>query len=87
MGNHVFPVRNRVRVTSYGPFRGLEGTIQIVEEIAGDLEEPFCFYLIKLEGASIPQPVWFESQEVELIDAPAVLQQALDLTGVAPARD
>jgi hypothetical protein len=74
MGNHVVPVRNRVRVTSYGPFRGLRGTIQVVDRIADDLEEPFCFYLIALEGASILQPVWFESQEVEFIDALAVFQ-------------
>jgi hypothetical protein len=76
MGNHVVPVRNRVRVTSYGPFRGLRGTIQVVDRIADDLEEPFCFYLIALEGASILQPVWFESQEVEFIDALAVFQPA-----------
>jgi hypothetical protein len=72
MGTSVSPVKNRIRVTNYSPFRGLEGTVQIVDRIAEDLEEPLCFYLIALEGASIPQPVWFESQEVELIDAAAV---------------
>ena len=85
MGNRAFSVRNRVRVTSYSPFRGLEGTIQIVDEITGDLEEPFWFYLIALEGASIPQPIWFESQEVELIDAPAVFQPSPELSSVVPA--
>lgn len=73
MSNPGFPIKNRVRVTHYGPYRGLEGTIRLVDEIVDDLEEPYCFYLIALEGASISQPVWFESQEVELIDAPAVL--------------
>ena len=85
MGNRVFPVKNRVRVTSYSPFRGLEGTVQIIDRIADDQEEPFWFYLIALEGASISRSVWFESQEVELIDAPAALQQSLELSGVVPA--
>jgi len=35
--------------------------------------------LIALEGASLPQPVWFESQEVELIDAPTALQHLEDV--------
>ncbi|HVB74892.1 MAG TPA: hypothetical protein VNE38_15175 [Ktedonobacteraceae bacterium] len=87
MGNHVVPVRNRVRVTSYGPFRGLEGTVQIVDQIADDLEEPFCFYLIALEGASIPQPIWFESLEVEFIDALAALQPSLELSAVMSAQN
>lgn len=73
MGNSVSPVKNRIRVTNYSPFRGLEGTVQIVDRIADDQEEPLCFYLIALEGALIPQPVWFESQEVELIDAAAAV--------------
>jgi hypothetical protein len=78
MGSRVFPVKNRVRVTNYSPFRGLEGTVQIVDRIADDPEEPFCFYLIALEGASMPQPIWFESQEVEFIDTPAAFQPSLD---------
>jgi hypothetical protein len=85
MGNRVSPVKNRIRVTNYSPFRGLEGTIQVVDRIADDPEEPYCFYLIALEGASIPQAVWFESQEVELIDAPIALQQSQDLRGVVSA--
>ena len=78
MGNRVFPVKNRFRVTNYSPFRGLEGTVQIVDRIADDPDEPFCFYLIALEGASMPQPVWFESQEVEFIDTPAAFQPSPD---------
>ncbi len=85
MGNRVFQTRNRVRVTHYGPYRGLEGTIRLVDELVDNLEEPYCFYLIALEGAGVPQPVWFESQEVELIDAPAVLSLSLELPGVVLA--
>lgn len=87
MGNNVFPTRTRVRVTHYGPYRGLEGTIRFVDELVDDLAEPYCFYLIALEGASLPQPVWFESQEVELIDAPTVLSPLPDLSGVVLARE
>jgi len=86
MEDRVFPSRNRVRITHYGPYRGLEGTIRLVDEIVDDLEEPYCFYLVALEGASIPQPVWFECQEVELIDAPALLSPSSELPGMVLAR-
>jgi hypothetical protein len=56
-----------VRVTSYSPFRGLKGTILAVDRIEDDLEDPFCFYLVALQGASLGEPVWFEYHEVELI--------------------
>jgi hypothetical protein len=32
-----------------------------------DVDEPFCFYHIELEGAHIKEPIWFEHQEVELV--------------------
>ena len=35
-----------------------------------DLEEPFCFYLITLEGVQLKEPIWFEYTEVELITPP-----------------
>jgi hypothetical protein len=86
MSTTAFPIGNRVGVTSYGPFRGLEGTIRTVDRIADDLEEPFCFYLVALEGAAIAEPVWFESQEVELIGLPSVaLQPQAELTGTVSA--
>lgn len=66
----IFQIGSRVLVTSYGPFRGLRGTIQTVDTIAADLDEPFCFYQIALEGAHIQEPIWFEWNEVELV-APA----------------
>jgi hypothetical protein len=67
MADNVFPVGSRVQVTSYGPFRGLRGTIRAVDPIAVDLEEPFCFYQITLEGAYIREPIWFAYDEVELV--------------------
>jgi len=65
MSTEVFPLGSRIRVVSYGPFRGLRGTIRTVDAIA-HLDEAFCFYHIELEGALIKEPIWFEQQEVEL---------------------
>lgn len=65
-----FPLRSRVQVTSYGPFRGLKGIIQSVDTIVDDLEEPFCFYLVALDGTTIREPIWFAYDEVELMDSP-----------------
>jgi hypothetical protein len=72
MTYHVLEVGSRVRVTSYGPFRGLRGTIRTVDTIAADLKEPFCFYFVTLDGAHILEPVWFEHNEVESVAAPLV---------------
>jgi len=69
MEKSILQVGNRVRITSYGPFRGLRGIIQRVDELPptpGQFE-PFCFYLVRLEGAHIKEPVWFHYEEVELI--------------------
>jgi hypothetical protein len=72
-GMNVFPVGSRVRIMSYGPFRGLRGTIRSVHTIfSPDPQEPFCFYLVALEEAQWKEPVWFEYDEVELISAPFV---------------
>ncbi len=60
----IFQAGHRVRIVSYGPFRGLTGTIRIVDAIV-DLVDPFCFYQIELEGAFTNEPVWFEYDEVE----------------------
>ena len=59
-------VGSRIRVVSYGPFRGLKGTIRTVDAIP-QLDDPCCFYHIELEGSSIKEPVWFEHEEVELL--------------------
>jgi len=62
-------VGSRVRIVSYSPFRGLRGVIERVDEIPSspDLSEPLCFYLVRLEGAHIKDPVWFHHEEVEPI--------------------
>ena len=64
--NQVFPAGSRVRVVSYSPFRGLKGTIRIVNAIPHpDIDEPFCFYQIELEGTQLKEPIWFQHDEVE----------------------
>ena len=75
MRNSLFPTRSQVRVTSYGPYRGLRGTIQTVDTVADDQEDPFCFYLIALEGVTIENPIWFEYHEIEFIGFPLVALQ------------
>jgi hypothetical protein len=73
----VFEVGSHVQIMSYGPFRGLRGTIRTVDMIAADREdeEPFGFYQITLEGAHIQEPVWFEYDEVELVASPSLVPQ------------
>jgi hypothetical protein len=68
MRYQLYQAGHRVRISSYGPFRGLIGTIRITDIIA-DLAEPFCFYLIDLEGAQTKEPVWFEYDEVESVSS------------------
>ena len=67
MAYQLFPVGSRIRVSSYGPFRGLRGTIRTVDSISAESDEPFCFYQIVLEGAHIQEPIWFQYDEVELV--------------------
>jgi len=64
MQTTVLPVGSLVDVTSYCPFRGLKGTVQTVSTIDDGVEELFCFYLVDLEGTHIPEPIWFEHNEV-----------------------
>ena len=65
-------------MANYSPFRGLKGTIFAVNMIDIDPEEPFCFYLIALEGVQLKEPIWFEYTEVELITPPYVETQAVE---------
>ena len=82
MKHSIVPVGSRVRVTTYGPFRDLQGAIKEVISIGEDWEDPVCFYLIALEGATISTPIWFEYHEVELIGFPAtMLQSPTELSG------
>lgn len=68
MSNQVFPTGSRVRVISYSPFRGLRGTIRTVNTIPHhEVDEPFSFYRIELEGGHIKEPIWFEHDEVEMV--------------------
>ena len=43
-----------------------------------DFDEPFCFYLIALEGVQLKEPIWFEYTEVELITPPYVETLAVE---------
>ena len=74
MESDVFPVGSRVRIVSYGPFRGLRGTIRAAHCLP-PREEPWCFYQIVLEGAHIRGPIWFEHDEVELLASPSPVPQ------------
>jgi hypothetical protein len=38
--------------------------------IAAALDEPFCFYLVALDGVQLNEPIWFAYSEVELIAPP-----------------
>ena len=73
MQTNILPVGSLVDVISYSPFRGLRGTVQLVNTIADESEEPFCFYLVALEGAHIQKPIWFEYNEVEAVELVASL--------------
>ncbi len=75
---NVFPVGSLVRVTSYGPFRELRGIVKTVDTIEALLDEPFCFYLVALEGTQLKEPVWFECDEVESIAPVSVALQTND---------
>ena len=66
MKRHMFSVGSRVRVVSYSPYRGIRGTVRTIHSIP-PLEEPFCFYQIELEGTHMQEPIWFPSEEVELL--------------------
>jgi hypothetical protein len=72
MAYQLFPEGSRIRVSSYGPFRGLRGTIRTVDSISADFDEPFCFYQIVLEGAHIQEPIWFQYDEVELVASASI---------------
>ena len=65
--SNVFSVGNLVRIANDSPFHGRKGIIRTVDCIFDDGEEPFCFYLVALEGTQIKEPMWFEYNEVELL--------------------
>lgn len=61
-----------MQVTNYSPWRGLKGTILTIHMITYPGDEPFCFYLVAVDGAHVKEPIWFEYSEVELITPPHV---------------
>ena len=67
MRNHAFASGSRVQVTSYGPFRGLKGTILQINTLTDDWDEMSCLYFIALYGTICAEPIWFDSNEIELI--------------------
>jgi hypothetical protein len=71
MEQKVFSVGSRVQIVSYGPFRGLRGTIRIAHCLP-PREDPWCFYHIVLEGAYLKEPIWFSSEEIELLSPPSI---------------
>ena len=75
MKQNVYPPGSLVQVTGYSPFRGLKGTVQVVDTIVDDLEEPFCFQ-IALEGTQLKEPMWFEYGEVGLVLSPLIALEA-----------
>ena len=64
---HVLPLHEYVCITNYSPFRGLRGTIRAIEALTEDRDSFFCYYLVELEQGQTPLPVWFPSDEVEVI--------------------
>ena len=76
MEQNIYPPGSLVQVTGYSPFRGLKGIVQVVDTIADDLEEPFCFYQIALEEAQLKEPIWFEYDEVGLVTSPLTALEA-----------
>lgn len=75
MRSGVLQIGNRVHVSSYGPFGGLKGTVLAADILADGLEEPCCFYLVALEGAEVPEPIWFEYHELEPVGFAVVPDQ------------
>ena len=73
-----------MRIISYSPFRGLRGTILKVDSIPIDFDEPYCFYLVAVEGSRIQQPIWFEYHEVELFSSFAIVPLYRDERGKNP---
>ena len=63
---NVMQAGSRVHVSGYSPFRGLSGTIQLVDVVT-EIDELLCFYLIKLESTPIQEAVWFPYDEIESI--------------------
>ncbi len=64
MQDSILEVGSRVYVTSYGPLWGLRGTIRSIYPITVAPEQPWSFYLVKLDGTELGEPVWLAHDEV-----------------------
>ncbi len=62
---NVFPAGSGVRIMSYGPFRGLRGTIHTI--FSPDPQEPLCFYFVALEGAQLKEPIMSHFSQQSLL--------------------
>jgi hypothetical protein len=72
MQDSTLAVGSRVYVTSYGPFWGLRGTIRSVYLITVAPEQPWSFYLVKLDGTQPGEPVWLSQDEVAAVTSLSV---------------
>lgn len=48
------------------PLSGTQRNLCRVHTFSTDGDEPFCFYLIALEGVYMTEPLWFEDDEREV---------------------
>ena len=65
MEQNTYPPGTLVQVTSYGPFRGLRGTVKVVDSISDGDDVPFCFYLITLEGTQMKEPMCLSAMKLD----------------------
>ena len=72
MQPNVLPRETLVYISSYGPLRGLRGTIQGVDTFEDEFKGTYCFYLVALQGEASAEPMWFESEEVGVVTPLAV---------------
>ncbi len=72
MQPNVLPRETLVYISSYGPLRGLRGTIQGVDAFEDEFKETYCFYLVALQGEASAEPMWCESEEVGVVTSLAV---------------
>ena len=63
----IAPLDILVRVNKYRPFSELSGTSCVVHMIEDDLDEPYCSYLVALEGTHLREPICFEYKGGELV--------------------
>jgi hypothetical protein len=70
MSSSILPIGTLIVVLNYSPFRGLKGTVLASDLLADEPDEPLGFYLVALEGTAVPEPIWFECDEVEPVGYP-----------------